>query len=156
MRWGFNKPLLQILVELVKELFLPSVFRSPIRFAYLNAEDRLELFERKEESQGVCYVGPSNKVKRIVNFSHSDYENILTALRDFDTGRIHPSARKNLEKVLSNPFLLIENLECGVEVTQKPRDIGSLAKIVFGEPAQQQLRSLRNIGLIFLVDPLGE
>lgn len=135
---------------------LPSVFKTPIELAYLSNDERLIKLPSKEVSQGLCYVGSKNKKDvKIVNFSLPDHENILASLSDFDINLAHPYSKETLKKVLDNPYSLVEALENGVEVSKSLKDIKDgdtpIAKILFGEPEEKDLKKLKSVGLLFIV-----
>lgn len=134
---------------------LPSVFKSSICLYYLNYEEKLVKFSVQDDSKGLFYVGPSNN--KIINFSHIDFENILSSLNSFDIGNLYSMSRKNVEKIKDNPYILIEALEGGIEIGKSPKDIRDttgtvIAKIIFGEPDKDTLRKLKAVGLIFIVN----
>lgn len=132
---------------------LPSVFKAPIELGYLDKDSKLHKFDNHETSQGLCYIGPSNK-KRL-NFSHRDYENILNSLSNLDISEVHSQAKRNLENIISNPYSLIEALEPGIEIGNNLKDVKVgeqvLAKIMLGEPQQNDLNKSKGVGLIFIV-----
>ncbi|MEE2025358.1 hypothetical protein [Alkalimonas mucilaginosa] len=137
---------------------LPSVFKTPIKLAYLAKDGCLREFDNQEPSQGLCYVGARNT--KWVNFSQGDCENILNSLGGLDIDEVYPQAKSNLSKILRNPYSLIEAIERGIEIGSGLKDIkldeSVLAKIVIGEPQGKEVSKLKGIGLIFIVSPLAD
>ncbi|PAX99844.1 hypothetical protein CKO50_19225 [Pseudoalteromonas sp. HM-SA03] len=133
---------------------LPPVFKVSIQLAYLDSEMKLNIFSNQEASQGLCYVGP--KKQKIVNFSHRDYENVLASLRSLNLECVHPLAKSNVQNIIENPYSLIEAIDSGVEVGNKYKNISTggnvLAKILFGEPNEQELKALKGTGFVFIVE----
>lgn len=136
---------------------LPSVFKTPIELAYLDSNGNLVKLPSEHESQGTCYVGTKkNKDSKIVNFSLPDHENILHALSHMDINSVNGHAKSNIRKLKENPYILIEALGNGVELSKKNlTDIkdnsNPIAKIIFGEPEETNLKPLRSVGLLFIV-----
>ncbi len=134
---------------------MPSVFKASISMHYLDKNDDLIKIDSQEDSKGLFYVGSSNN--RVVNFSHVDFNNILSAFDTLDTDLVHNQAKHNVQKIKDNPYILIEALEGGLEVGNALKDVRNadnscaLAKIVFGELNESIGRKLRGVGLIFSV-----
>ncbi|MEF1242964.1 hypothetical protein QTO11_14585 [Vibrio campbellii] len=138
---------------------LPSVFESSVYLHYLDDSSNLVQLEIQSESKALFYVGSSNK--KVVNFSHIDFDNILYGLEKLDSELVHSQAKKNVQKVKSNPYILIEALEGALEVGSTPRDIKierdvTLAKIVFGEVNQKYISKLKGVGLMFVVQEIKQ